>query len=94
MDHDRLFKLLLITFFFEIIELLLPQVAQYLSRDRVEFLDKEIFTDLTSGQRNEVDVLAKVKFRDKDAFFLMLVEPMSATPGRLFADDVPLRRPA
>jgi hypothetical protein len=79
MDHDRLFKLLLITFFFEIMELLLPQVAQYLSRDRIEFLDKEIFTDLTSGQRNEVDVLAKVKFRDKDAFFLMLVEPMSAT---------------
>jgi hypothetical protein len=72
-------KLLLTTFFFEVIELLLPQVAQYLSRDRIEFLDKEIFTDLTSGQRNEVDVLAKVKFRDKDAFFLMLAEPMSAT---------------
>ena len=43
------------------------------------FLDKEIFTDLTSGERNEVDVLATVKFRDQATFFLILAEPMSAT---------------
>jgi hypothetical protein len=79
MDHDRLFKLLLTTFFFETVDLLLPEVSKYLSREWIEFLDKEIFTDLTSGQRSEVDVLAKVKFRDKDTFFLMLAEPMSAT---------------
>ena len=44
MDHDRLFKQLLMTFFFEFVVLFLPEVDKYLSHERVEFLDKEIFS--------------------------------------------------
>jgi len=40
-----------------------------------------IFTDLTGGERHEVDVIAKVKFRDKDAFFLFHAEPQSRSRG-------------
>ncbi len=50
-DHDRLFKELLTTFFWEFIEFFLPEVALYLERDSISFIDKEIFTDVTAGER-------------------------------------------
>ena len=78
MDHDRLFKQLLTTFFAEFIELFLPEVSQYLERDSVHFLDKEVFTDLTSGERHEVDLIAQAKFQGRDTFFLIHVETQSS----------------
>lgn len=75
LDHDRLFKELLRTFFTEFLELFLPDVAAYVRQGAVEFLDKEVFTDVTAGERHEVDLLAKARFRDRDdAFFLIHVE--------------------
>jgi hypothetical protein len=76
-DHDRLFKELLTNFFFEFIELFLPRVSEYLDRGRLEFLDKEVWTDVTAGERHEADLVAKVRFRDADAFFLIHVETQS-----------------
>ena len=74
MDHDRLFKQLLTTFFLDFIDLFLPEVSLYLNRNRLEFMDKEVFTDVTGGDRHEVDLLVKAKFRETDAFFLIHVE--------------------
>ncbi len=45
MGHDHLFKEMLTTFFVEFIELFLPQVAEYLDRESVQFLDQERKTD-------------------------------------------------
>ena len=42
MDHDRLFKELLTTFFWEFVEAFLPEVAGYLEPASVVFLDKEV----------------------------------------------------
>ena len=70
-DHDRLFKELLTTFFFDFIELFLPEVAAYVEPDSIEFLDKEVFTDVTSGKKHEVDILARARFRGSDAFFIL-----------------------
>ena len=39
-DHDRLFKELLCTFFREFVEAFLPEVATYLEPDSLVFLDK------------------------------------------------------
>jgi hypothetical protein len=50
-DRDRLFKELLSTFFSEFIELFLPDVAEYIERDSISFLNQEIFTNITSGER-------------------------------------------
>jgi hypothetical protein len=88
-DHDRLFKELLTTFFAEFIELFFPELAAYMDRGRIEFLDKEVFTDITSGERHEVDVIAKTRFRNGgEAFFLVHVETQarseSAFPARMF----------
>jgi len=88
MDHDRLFKSLLTTFFTEFLDLFLPELVRYVDRDSVEFLDKEIFTDIASSERHEVDLLAKAKFRGKSAFFLIHVENQASAqesfPERMF----------
>ena len=73
-DHDRIFKELIKTFFLEFVELFLPDVYADLDRETIEFLDKEVFTDVTSGEKHEVDLIAKARFRGQDWFFLFHVE--------------------
>jgi len=76
-DHDRLFKELLTTFFWEFISLFFPAVTTYLERDSITFLDKELFSDVTSGERREVDLIAQAKFREQETFFLIHCEHQS-----------------
>ncbi len=73
-DHDRLYKELLSTFFVEFIELFLPDVMVYLEPDSVTFLDKEVFTDVTVGERYETDLLVQAQFRGEPSCFLIHVE--------------------
>ena len=47
-DHDRLFKELISTFFIEFLELFLPRVARDIDRDSVQFLPQEVFNDVTA----------------------------------------------
>ena len=87
-DHDRLFKELLTTFFVEFVEAFLPDVAAYLDPASVEFLDKEVFTDITEGNKYESDILVRARFQGQEAFFLILVENQSSAqsefPERMF----------
>jgi predicted transposase YdaD len=76
-DHDRLFKELLTTFFVEFIELFFPAIARELLPDSVTFLDKELFTDMSGGERREADVVVKAQFRGQTAFFLVHIEHQS-----------------
>ena len=70
MDHDRYFKELISNFFLEFVDLFLPDMSAYLDRDfAIVQMDKEIFTDIKLGDRHEVDLLMKVKFRGDQAFF-------------------------
>lgn len=73
-EHDRLFKELLSTFFSDFIELFLPQMAQYVDRSSLVFLEKEIFTDVTAGDVREADLIVKARFKDSNAFFLVHME--------------------
>ena len=73
-DHDRLFKELLTTFFWEFLQLFLPEVAAYIAADSILFLDKEVFTDVTIGAKYEADLLAQAKFRDEETYFLIHLE--------------------
>jgi len=88
-DHDRLFKELIANFFMEFIELFLPEVRDYVEAGSVELLDKEVFTDITAGERHEVDLVAKVRFKGQDTCFLVHVEnqaqPQSNFAKRMFA---------
>jgi predicted transposase/invertase (TIGR01784 family) len=80
-DHDRLFKELLSTFFVEFIELFFPEVMEYLEPDSITFLDKEIFTDVTAGERHETDLVVRAKFRGRSSFFLIHIENQSESRG-------------
>jgi Domain of unknown function (DUF4351) len=73
-DHDRLFKELLTTFFVEFLELFFPEVVGYIERDSLEFLDKEVFSDVTSGERYEADIIVKTRFQEQETFFLIHTE--------------------
>jgi hypothetical protein len=76
-NHDRLFKELLTTFFVDFLELFLPEVVAYLKRDSLEFLDKEVFTDITAGEQYEADLVVKAQFQEQETFFLIHVESQS-----------------
>ena len=81
-DHDRLFKELLTTFFVEFLELFLPELAAQLDRPSVVFLDKEVFTDVTGGQRHEVDLLVQARLRGENSCFLVHVENQAQVQPR------------
>ncbi len=84
-DHDRLFKELITTFFIEFLDLFLPEMLEYVAPDSVTFLDKEIFVDVTEGDRYETDLLAQVQFRGRPSFFLVHIENQ-ATAQAEFGD--------
>ncbi|MBW4689277.1 MAG: hypothetical protein KME40_30340 [Komarekiella atlantica HA4396-MV6] len=69
-DHDRLFKELLSTFFVEFLDLFLPQVAQEIDRNSIHFLPQDVFSDVTSGEKKEIDLLAQV--RRANASYLLI----------------------
>ncbi|HEY3860311.1 MAG TPA: DUF4351 domain-containing protein [Verrucomicrobiae bacterium] len=73
-DHDRLFKELLTAFFADFVELFLPNLSGCVDKDSFVFLDKEIFTDVTRGERHEADLVVKAQFLGRDSFFLIHLE--------------------
>jgi hypothetical protein len=87
-DHDGLFKELLQTFFVEFVAAFLPNMAQYLEPDSIEFLDKEIIREVAARRKHTVDILVKARFRGEETFFLVHVENQSKTeadfPERMF----------
>ena len=76
-DHDQLFKKLLKEFFLEFIALFLPGVHSYLDPTGLEFLDKELFTELPVSQKRNADLVVKARFRGQPTCFLLHVEPES-----------------
>lgn len=76
-NHDRLFKELLETFFEEFILLYFPSVYEHLDFKQATFLSQEVFTDVTVGETRRVDLLVKTKFKDTDSLVIIHVEPQS-----------------
>ena len=62
--HDRAFKQLISTFLLDFLDLFFPQVREYLDESSLVFLDKEIFTDLLTGQQREADLVVRANWRD------------------------------
>ncbi|MFK7693348.1 Rpn family recombination-promoting nuclease/putative transposase [Paenibacillus sp. HJGM_3] len=76
-DHDRLFKELIQTFFREFMELFFPQASAGIDFDQLTFLSEELFTDVVAGERRRVDLLAQTKQRDENVLIIVHVEPQS-----------------
>jgi len=76
-DHDHLFKELIGTFLAEFLDLFLPEVRAYVEATSIQLLDKELFADVTSGQRLIPDLVARVRFKGQPAFFIIHIETQS-----------------
>jgi hypothetical protein len=78
-NHDQLFKELLTTFFVEFLELFFPSVLEYLDTDSIQFVDKELFTDVAGGEKKIMDIVALAKFQGQDYSFLVHIENESSS---------------
>lgn len=74
MSHDQLSKSLIETFFPEFLRLALPASVTRLHLAEATFLDKELFTDWPSGERRELDLLARVPVEQGEVHLLVHVE--------------------
>jgi hypothetical protein len=87
-NHDRLFKELLQAFFCEFIDLFLPEVAAYLDRTSVGFVDKEVFTDATAASGAKLIWWRKFASRTPTPAFSFIPKRRLSTqkdfPRRLF----------
>ncbi len=85
-DHDKMFKELLTNFFFEFVAAFLPDVFAYIDTSYYELLDKEVFTDVASSDKHEVDIVVKVRFKQIPAAFANTVtaEQAQDTPFEAF----------
>lgn len=87
-DHDRLFKELLGTFFADFVALFLPAVAEGWEPDTLIRLDKELYHDTAAGERLEADLVVKARFKEQETFFIVHVEHQAQAvrnlPERMF----------
>jgi len=74
MSHDQLAKTLISTFFADFLRLTLADTAPRLRLGEAVFVDKELFTDWPSGERRELDLLARVPVEQEDVYLLVHVE--------------------
>src|SRR5690554_3729997 len=87
-DHDRLFKELLTSFFQEFMKAFFPEADRMLDYSSLEFLTQEILTDLTAGEKKYIDILVKTRLQGEKGFVLVHVEPQAKKdkgfPRRMF----------
>ncbi|MCX8047273.1 MAG: Rpn family recombination-promoting nuclease/putative transposase [Anoxybacillus gonensis] len=87
-DHDRLFKELLTTFFEEFILLFFPHVHEHIDFRHLSFLSEELFTDVTAGEKYRVDLLIQTKLKGEAGIIIIHVENQSymqsSFPERMF----------
>jgi hypothetical protein len=76
-DHDRLFKLLIETFFADFMRLYFPEIHQQIDYAHLKFLRQEIFTDLTEGDKRVIDLLVETKLQDEEGLILIHIENQS-----------------
>ncbi|HZJ84767.1 MAG TPA: transposase, partial [Syntrophomonadaceae bacterium] len=80
-DHDRLFKELIETFFAEFMELFFPDIYSLIELDEITFLKEEIFTDVTRGDKHLIDLLVETKLKGEESIILVHVESQAQYQG-------------
>jgi len=81
-DHDMLFKELLTTFFVEFLDLFFPEVLSYLDTNSIQFVNTEMFSDLTQGEKSILDILALARFQEQDYSFMVHIENQSSSASK------------
>ncbi|WP_406678464.1 Rpn family recombination-promoting nuclease/putative transposase [Moorella sp. ACPs] len=76
-DHDRLFKELIETFFAEFMQAFFPRAYEAIDFTHVRFLQQEVFTDVTAGEKHEVDILVETRLKGEAGLIMVHIEPQS-----------------
>ncbi|ADU92847.1 Rpn family recombination-promoting nuclease/putative transposase [Geobacillus sp. Y412MC52] len=76
-DHDRLFKELLSTFFEEFVLLFFPRVYEHVDFHHLSFLSEEVLTDVTAGEKHRVNLLIETKLKGEDGLIIVHIEHQS-----------------
>jgi hypothetical protein len=76
---DQVFKEFLQAFLPEFIALFFPDVARELNFDTLQFLDKELFTDVGEGEQREADIVARVETNQGVPEFLLIHTEVEST---------------
>ncbi|MCC3358753.1 transposase [Bacillus sp. REN16] len=76
-DHDRLFKMLIKSFFQEFMEAFFPEECAFINFSTVKFMEQEVITDIFKGEKRRIDILAEVTMKFEDKLILIHVEPQS-----------------
>ncbi len=64
-DHDRLYKELLQTFFKEFMDLFFPKVSAAIDYTHLKFLSEEVFSGLVGGTTERVDLVVETKLLEE-----------------------------
>ena len=86
MGHDQRFKEFLQTFLQEFLRLFFPDLEQRLDFRKIEFLDKEVFTNLAEGSSRRADVVAKLTTHDGLPKLLLVHIEIQANPEKGFPE--------
>ena len=54
----------------------------YVEPGTLEFLNQEVFTEVTAGEKNYLDIIAKLRFRGQESYFLINVKPFADNRGQ------------
>jgi len=73
-DHDRLFKELLSAFFHEFLELFFPKLNRLIDPGSFNFLQQELFSDITVGEKHVVDLLVETRLQGTKGIILIHIE--------------------
>ncbi len=76
-DHDRLFKELISNFFEEFMLLFFPEACEQIDFRNVRFLPQELFTDVTGGDKHEVDLLVETQLKGEESLIIIHIEAQS-----------------
>jgi predicted transposase/invertase (TIGR01784 family) len=76
-NHDRLFKELLQTFFAEFMQLFFPEAYRAIDFKHLKFLQQEVYTDVTAGEKHVVDILVETRLKQEPGLILIHVEPQA-----------------
>ncbi|AZN42742.1 transposase [Paenibacillus albus] len=87
-DHDRLFKEMVRTYFEEFMLLFFPQAFEAIDFGHLTFLSEELFTDVVAGEKYKVDFLIETRLKGEEALIIVHLESQaqwqSKFPERMF----------
>ena len=80
-DHDKLYKELIINFFKEFMDGFFPEASSYIDYNYLEFLQQDTVVDVRQKEKKVIDILVKTKLRGEEGYVLVHVEPQAQKQG-------------